>query len=863
MNRTTTAILMATLTAGWVAPRARAGEPVSVPALRKAGFAGAPVSSGADGKVRISFALDAATDVEVAILDAQGKVVRHLAAGVLGEDSAPPAPLKPGLAQQLEWDGLDDYGEKAVGGPFKARVRAGMGAKLEKIVGGDPYAFWSHLSGQGDHFQWKMAGLEAKRDGKVYVMGNTTFYGSQVIRQYDSAGNYLRTVFPPSADKSVGYASGWGVNVRKDGTFTLKNNADGWKGTGLGTTGMSTSRYGKIVANLVASPDSDSLAIQVGNDFFLAGTDGKLTECRRQTLYGDAALPPKGLLRGPGYSALSPDGKALYISGVHSCSRTQSYGRVEGVDNDDFWHDGQLWKLDLASRKLSSFFALDKQTLPKGMKARQDSPIGDHDYINPCTAFHGVAVDPEGRVFVCDRLNKRVVVLDRDGKQLAELPVGYPDAIGVSPKSKALYVTTRYGDYGGAGKLALLKFNDWSRDKTPAAQLHLRDGIGKFAEHSTMAVVEHEGQVLVWVAYTTLPVRIYKDTGTGLELFKDFYESGTRQRALDLQHMQLDRGTGDLYIDDASGHSFRITDWNAPEFQNFEGGTSIAIDHRNRFLYAQRWHNQPVKRYKLDGDQITPAPVGKSGDAVTCKICFGWGFNGLRPKGMAVCPDGALVTVGNPMDISSHNKGHRGVDYGGYVFYWKRDETKAPWDATYLGMQSVAGVRFDPRGNMYVSMTGGKFADLDKDYAREKGFFARIIKYAPTGSLKEGCLYPSAPEKPVKAYEVHLSPVSREDYKTPRFGVDEYGRIYYPSGIEARVGVVDNEGNRLMWFGTWGNRDSLGGLDGDLVPTRDVPMAWPNSVDANDDYIYVTDIINTRLLRLKKTFAAAETVGIK
>jgi len=46
----------------------------------------------------------------------------------------------------------------------------------------------------------------------------------------------------------------------------------------------------------------------------------------------------------------------------------------------------------------------------------------------------------------------------------------------------------------------------------------------------------------------------------------------------------------------------------------------------------------------------------------------------------------------------------------------------------------------------------------------------------------------------------------------------------------------------------------MGGLDGDLVPTKDIPMAFPNSVDATDDYIYVSDMVNIRLIRLAKTF---------
>ena len=71
--------------------------------------------------------------------------------------------------------------------------------------------------------------------------------------------------------------------------------------------------------------------------------------------------------------------------------------------------------------------------------------------------------------------------------------------------------------------------------------------------------------------------------------------------------------------------------------------------------------------------------------------------------------------------------------------------------------------------------------------------------------------------------------------------------------------TVDNEGNPVLSFGTWGNRDSMGGLKGDLVPTKDIPLGWPNSVDATDDHIYIGDIVNCRLLRIAKTFAVEAT----
>jgi len=70
---------------------------------------------------------------------------------------------------------------------------------------------------------------------------------------------------------------------------------------------------------------------------------------------------------------------------------------------------------------------------------------------------------------------------------------------------------------------------------------------------------------------------------------------------------------------------------------------------------------------------------------------------------------------------------------------------------------------------------------------------------------------------------------------------------------------MDNAGNEILHFGTWGNRDSTGGLPGDLVPTKDIPMGLPNSVAATDDYIYVADTVNLRILRIRKNYVLQAT----
>lgn len=88
-------------------------------------FTQAPAVAKDGAGAKIVFEAGAETDVAVQIEDAQGKVVRHLAAGRLGKN--PPPPLKAGaLKQELSWDGKDDAGKLAEGGPFKARVRLGL-----------------------------------------------------------------------------------------------------------------------------------------------------------------------------------------------------------------------------------------------------------------------------------------------------------------------------------------------------------------------------------------------------------------------------------------------------------------------------------------------------------------------------------------------------------------------------------------------------------------------------------------------------------------------------------------------------------------------------------------------------------------
>ena len=144
-------------------------------------FASGPdVTKAAAGYV-VSFAVTEPIDAEVAVLDADGKIVRHLAAGLLGKHAPPP--FKPGsLQQELLWDGTDAAGQPATAA--QVRVRLGLGVGLVKYLGR-----------QDLDFEYGIRALAVGSDGQVYVL-LSHYHGKTEIRVLDREGKYLRTIMP-------------------------------------------------------------------------------------------------------------------------------------------------------------------------------------------------------------------------------------------------------------------------------------------------------------------------------------------------------------------------------------------------------------------------------------------------------------------------------------------------------------------------------------------------------------------------------------------------------------------------------------------------------------------------------------------
>jgi len=155
-------------------------------AAEKPSFASAPALSPAGGRKEISFSVKEPCAAAVWVEDADGKIVRRIAAGMLGPKAPPP--FQKGLVQRIAWDGRDARGKPV---PAGCRVKVGLGleARFAGLLGYDPGTVGKVLS--------------TARDGKgnVYVMTHDDYplRSTPTVLVFSAGGKYLRTLLPWSA----------------------------------------------------------------------------------------------------------------------------------------------------------------------------------------------------------------------------------------------------------------------------------------------------------------------------------------------------------------------------------------------------------------------------------------------------------------------------------------------------------------------------------------------------------------------------------------------------------------------------------------------------------------------------------------
>ncbi|MCG3177684.1 MAG: hypothetical protein BIFFINMI_00003 [Phycisphaerae bacterium] len=791
------------------------------------GFSDAPTVTRADGGWTVAFAASAPTDVELAVLDKDGKVVRHLAAGVLGGDKVA-APLQPGLAQKIAWDGADDAGVKVDPAGLLVRVRLGMGVKFGRIIGSSPYTGEITTGAPSDS-------VAIDGEGNLYVkMGSFVHQLHEHIPwqlvKFDRNGKYVRTLlpYPPSTDPA------------KAAAFRLIDTGDGH------LTPASLDPMDPVLFSL-----GDDLCRRLVDGRLVFVSDGVLNFLPTDGAGPIRSMPmrtrPDKLKWAKWLSpqvAFSPDGKYAYYSNVANTP----YDGKQPSDIDPKFPQGRVYRHDLTGEKTDPepFFDLklpDWETAKYWMPSAWDKK----------TAAAGIDVDAKGNVLVCDLVNQQVVEVSPEGKQLSATPAPWPDKVLVNRKTGALYVVSRKVSRGALPPATLLKIEGRGESAKVVVQLPLNGQVGQ-----TLALDDSGDTPMLWLGGGTQLVPI-QDRGEELVVGRSILNPD-RDALTFLCYSDVDPQADLVYVTHSMGPAWR-----------YDGATGAgglapikAVDLAvgpGGMIYTWGtggWHG-PITRYSRD---FKPAPL-PSGKNSYGELSGRYG-RGNSVAGMDVDPHGRVFASngGNSCQVVA-------FDAQGQPITFKQPSQSGPGSTTLIGgmVDQSGSIRVDPAGNVYVLQIG-----LPKDFKRPAGFerdpaynraSGTIYKFGPGG----GQFVKGVPEGSLAAYAA-CGPISGNWNSTqsvchctkPRFDVDGYGRLYIPNAFSFSVKVVDNAGNEMVTFGHYGNYDAAGPESAE--PKPDIPLGWPITAGASDRFIYVGDCLNHRVVRVDRTYAVEKSCPV-
>lgn len=817
-------------------------------------FAAPPKIESAGGKTVVSFALAQPGDVEVAVLDAKGKVVRHLAAGVLGGKNPPPAPLKPGLAQSIEWDGRDDFGQPAQGGPFRIRVRAGMGIKFGRMIGGDPRTGTiTSISGRA-----AVNGLVVDEQGNLYVkmMSSVGSHGNSGwwpwhVRQFDRDGNYIRTVLPYSPTTDPSKASGMELLAAPGGAFT---------------PALQNSLY--------------PVFYQFGNELGNRLANGRLvfvhSERRELNLFAlDGSNNVRNVEMWPGRRdvaiarwldiqvALSPDGKYAYYSNAAGVP----YDGKKPEDIDPNWPQGRIYRQDLTREGSTAEPFFDLPLSPYEPKKHWMPSAWDKK-----SAAAGIDTDAQGNVFVGDLYDQKIYKISPEGKQLAAAPVPWPDKVVASRKGDHVYVVSRgvSRGYPPAGKL--LKVRLEGNEARVLAELPLKGTIG-----GAIALDETGSVPVLWVAgwesraegkAREMLLRI-EDRGSEFVVTRDDVLNPNPNAIRFVGYIDVDAEAELVYVTGNGSSGWRF------DGRTGEGGllpikvTDVAIGPGGHvYTVGITGFQGPIARYTRDLD---PAPLAGF-ESNTYGHVYGRFGRGTAYCGFDIDSQGRVFAT-----YGSNDCHVRVYDAAGHLVPFnrsarvegRRGEQAA---AVITGVSGYGGsLRVDLQGNIYLVQ-----AELPKEHVPPPGFekneayrqtVGTIWKFGPEGGAIRGRATSFENVQGALAAYEGCAPISRWRADgscactKPRFDVDGFGRLYIPNATTFTVSIRDNADNEIVRFGGYGNFDSPGGAKVKGEP--EIPLGWAVAAGASDAHVYVGDCLNHRLVRADKTWSAEATVEVK
>jgi len=830
-----------------------------------------PVAARAGETVTIAFTLSAPTDVEVSILGADNTVVRHLAAGVLGGKNPPPQPLKAGLAQSLTWDLNDDFSKPAVGGPFQVRVRAGSGVKFGRFIGEDPYTFG------------RIHSVATDEEGKLYVSAYEGGLNQNMdtLRVFAPDGTYLRTLIPFPADLKPQRAAAMATWDQESKSFIPRN----------GRSQMPEFYPWGSNVHLVGASAKDGLVLLHGTDIYYMDNDGG-------NIRGPHPLWSKAAkLENPKWNvpqvAASVNGRQIYISNVAGTK----YQPKSFDDTNANWPQGRVYRRDTdqGDNDPRKFYDLE---LPDWKK----EPFWLPDAWNKRTAAYGISVDGKGHVYICDLVNQAIVEIDEKGTKVSTTPAPWPERVHVDPASGNYYVISRVDKPKDAWvEKKLIKIVGRGEKARVAAQWPLKQrGLG-----DTTALGRVGEQPVLWVGGGGALLCIQDKGDAFAEMPTAFQPKPGGQQ--DWNRIAVDPQREEVYTSDGGNFLFRYDGRTGKggamtkDGKPFHG-VDLAVGYDgNLYCRTGTGYSGPLERFDRD---LNPVPFASGTHSLSPYVYSRYGVGNCE-KGLGVGPNGEtyinFMYGWNKYFIAGFSG--EGKPIAGRYLKGKipqkseggQQQAKG-LDSAVIGPipESCGGLRVDLAGNIYVGLRLQPKDYLPpKEFAKDSAYATwtgSIVKFSSDGgtvlgAVKEddeaGAEGEAAKGKlsliGAKAIYPGIAPFSGGGFggggsacvcRVPRFDLDRFGRLVFTNAVAGSVAVIDNAGNVIMTFGSYGNFDSqytpLPATAGQpLVAVPEIPLAWPTGAGFGADHIYVNDTYNRRVVQVRKQYSIELITSVK
>jgi DNA-binding beta-propeller fold protein YncE len=838
-------------------------------------FTKKPTAERSGDKTAIAFTLDRTADVAVTVEDAGGKIVRHLVAGVLGKN--PPEPLQPNaLAQSIAWDGKDDFGKAAAGGPFTVRVQAGLRPEFGEFLLHNP-----HGSGH-------VSAVAVGPGGTLYVFHRdgtaNENMGGHKIKLYDRDGKHRKVLAPFPADVARDKVKALGVFQTSDGDLvphiynweTLSFYPDN-----VGVRGRDMPEY--------SSPAVDSRGrvywLVKGPALVAIDADGGIPY---QTFLGPRLLPDVKDLRLAGelylYNsdlpslATSTDDRSVYFAGLFTGPADPKKARPLPC----------VFRVDAARRGPAEVFL-----------GKIDEPGKERGLL---TAPLGLAV-ARNLLYVADPPANRVAVFkEADGSYAGEIGVNNPQSIGVDPAGGAVYVCA----YTGKQTADLIKFSGVGGKELYRVKLP-RTGQSPNAGEHRIAVDASARPVRIWLPSlygNPARLRCYDDDGDkfidrGDPRPQDPWAEGPRD-------LVVDRVRGEVYVKANGAKTYRLDDRTGKVTGVLDVGklvpgvllASQLVPAQDGSLYVFTW-NQGLWRLDRDGKPRNWDGLDTYKVPIDGMMNFQMRYLALKPY----APADEVYLIANADYLTKNPK-----DAGKFLTLNAVGQDGKTRRTVIWQCLNGAIPRLDARGNIYLAdlvkpidrsypeFFDGKLPPPPKQTTGGDRFwysymYGSILKFPPTGGViwhhkdlpksavgtppPELLAQPKVPFKRHFSSEPHLTGDVQGALWT-RFGyapysahmsgntahcmcegsgfdVDAFGRVFFPNLGQFRVEVIDTNNNAITTFGRYGNED--GGAAA-------IPLAWPTYVAVSDRWAYVADTVNRRVVRVKLAYAAEATCAV-